>query len=164
MPPAPVSPEEKSQQRLIGTIVGLNVVIILLVLAGFGLGMSAMMLKPNVREVAADAHALPGPSLEIYDQIYNLAGSSRYMKATLQLELDTRHQDEASMTEFWEEVRLRKPQIEDLLISEMSGKTFRSVSTPEGKEQLKEELRLKINSLLSYGELKEVLFTNFAVQ
>lgn len=164
MPPAPVTPEEKTQRRLIGAIVTLSVLTLIAIVVGFGWGAKTFALKRNVRPTAVDVHALPGPSLEIFDQIYNLAGTSRYMKATLQLELDTRHQDEASMAEFWKEVRLRKPQIEDLLISEMSGKTFRSVSTPEGKEQLKEELRLKINSLLSYGELKEVLFTNFAVQ
>ena len=52
----------------------------------------------------------------------------------------------------------------DLIISEISGKTFREVSTPEGKEQLKEELRLKINEVLQKGELKRIMFTSFAVQ
>lgn len=164
MPPTPVSPEERSQRRLLGTLIGLNVATIVVVLAGFGLGVAAMMLKPNVRAAPDDPNALPGPEVGIPTQIYNLGEPNRYMKATLQLELETRDQDEKSIVDFRLEVNKRKEQIMDLLISEMSGKTYRDVSTPQGKEQLKEELRLKINALLSHGELREVIFTGFAVQ
>lgn len=123
-----------------------------------------MMTKLNPKPEAKDEHALPGPSLEIYNQIYNLGETNRYMKMTMELELSTEGQDEEGMLSFQEEVRKREPQIRDLIIGEISGKTYREVSTPAGKEQLKEELRLKINSILSRGELREVIFTHFAVQ
>jgi len=140
------------------------VMTVVLLLGGFALGVSAMMTKLNPKPEARDEHALPGPSLEIYNQIYNLGEPNRYMKMTMELELSTEGQDEEGMLSFQEEVRKREPQIRDLIIGEISGKTYREVSTRAGKEQLKEELRLKINSILSRGELREVLFTHFAVQ
>ena len=164
MPPTPVVPEEKVQKRLIGILIGLSITSIVVVIVGFVLGMGALTLKPNVRSTAADEKALPGPMVGIPTQIYNLGEPNRYMKSTMELELDMRDQDEQTLAEFRMEVNARKEQIMDLIICEISGKTYRSVSTPEGKEQLKEELRLKINALLSFGELKEVIFTGFAVQ
>ena len=65
---------------------------------------------------------------------------------------------------FLEKVKKKESQIRDLIISEVSKKTFREVNSPQGKEQLKEELRLKISELLTPDELKRIMFTSFAVQ
>jgi len=164
MPPAAQTPEEKNQRRLLTTLISLNVLVVLGLIGGFFLGMKAMMVKVNPEPKPKAEHPLPGPTLQIFNQIYNLGEPNRYMKATMELELEVEGMEEQEHMAFLQEVRRREPYILDLLISEISGKTYREVSTPQGKEQLKEELRLKINALLSRGELREVMFTSFAVQ
>ena len=164
MPPVAQTLEEKKQRRLLTTLISLNVLVVLGLIGGFSLGMKAMMMKVNPAPKPKVEHPLPGPTLQIFNQIYNLGETNRYMKVTMELELEVEGMDERARASFLEEIRRREPHIRDLLISEISGKTYREVSTPQGKEQLKEELRLKINTLLSRGELREVMFTSFAVQ
>lgn len=165
MAPPVVSPEEKKQRRLLTTLVALNGVAIAMLLAAITIGGLLMMTKLNPKAVKIEeSSGMPGPSIKIEDHIYNLGESNRYMKAAMQLELNTAGMKEKEEIEFMDEVKRLDPHIRDLIISEISGKTFREVSTPEGKEQLKEELRVKVNALLSRGEVKEVMFTSFAVQ
>ena len=119
----------------------------------------------NVKEAReVEKNPMPGPILAIEDQVYNLGEPNRYMKAAIRLELDVTGMKEKEVPAFTEEAKRRMPQIRDLIITELSGKTYREVATPQGKEQLKEELRLRINQLLQLGQLKEVMFTSFAVQ
>src|SRR5678810_869557 len=136
-----------------------------MLLAAITIGGLLMMTKLNPKAVKIeDKSGLPGPALKSDDHIYNLGEPNRYMKAAMTIEMNTAGMKEKEEIEFMDEVKRRDPYIRDLIISEVSGKTFREVSTPEGKEQLKEELRVKINALLSRGEVKEVMFTSFAVQ
>lgn len=165
MAPPTISPEEKKLRRLLTTLVALNGVAIAMLLAAITIGGLLMMTKLNPKAVKIeDKSGLPGPAIKIDDHIYNLGEPNRYMKAAMQIELNIAGMKEKEEQEFMEEVRRREPHMLDMIISEISGKTFREVSTPEGKEQLKEELRIKINAMLSRGEVKEVMFTSFAVQ
>ena len=163
-PAAPLTPEEKRQRRMLGTLVGLNVVTILMLVTGMTLGGLALMTKVNVAKPKPDPRALPGPIFPVSDQIYNLGEPNRYLKGTFQIELNTEGMKEAEIPPFLEEVRKRMPMIQDLIITDLSGKTLREVVTPQGKEQLKEELKLKINQTLMLGEVKEVMLTSFAVK
>lgn len=159
-----LGPEEKRQRRLVHSLIAANVVTILLLLTGMTLGGLALMTKVNVPKPKADPRALPGPTFTINDQIYNLGEPNRYAKATFQLELSVEHKKEAEIQSFLEEFRKQLPAVQDLIITELSGKTYREVVTPQGKEQLKEELKLKINQMLFRGEVKDVMLTSFAVQ
>ena len=165
MAPPAVAPEEKKQRRLLTTLIALNGVAIVMLLAAITIGGLLMLTKVNPKVVKVeDTAGLPGPAIKVNDQVYNLGEPNRYMKASMQLELRTAGMKEKEQVEFLDEAKRREPHIRDLIISEISGKTFHDVSTPAGKEQLKEELRLKINLLLTRGEIKEVMFTSFAVQ
>lgn len=165
-PVAPQNPEEKKQRRLLTTVVSLNAMSLVLVLASIGVGVALSMTKLNrpKEKVSEEAAGMPGPALKIDDAVYNLGEMNRYMKAAMQIELDVLGMKEKESAEFFDEARQRLPWIKDLIISELSGKTYRDVATPAGKEQLKEELRVRINALLSRGEVKEVMFTSFSVQ
>ncbi len=165
-PAAAQNPEERKQRRLLTTVITLNTVSLVLLLASIGVGVALSMTKLNRPEKkgVAEGAGMPGPSLRIEDSVYNLGEMNRYMKATMQVELDVTGMKEKESADFFDEARQRLPWIKDLVISEISGKTYRDVSTPAGKEQLKEELRVRINALLSRGEVKEVMFTSFAVQ
>ena len=124
----------------------------------------SMMAKINPQKKKPGEVPLPGPTVTITDQVYNLGEPNRYLKATILLELASDNKSEKQNATFLEEVRKREHAVRDLIIREVSGKTFREVNSPQGKEQLKEELRLKINAVLQKGELKRIMFTSFAVQ
>ncbi len=80
----------------------------------------------------------------------------RYLKLKTELEL--------SMPELSDELDQRMPQIRDLIISLLGSKSFEEVRTIEGKNFLREEILLRINSLLVSGKVKRVFFTEFVVQ
>ncbi|MEK7475477.1 MAG: flagellar basal body-associated FliL family protein [Candidatus Coatesbacteria bacterium] len=161
-----VSPEEKRARRVLTSLITINSISAVLLLASIGVGVMLMMTKLNVRapKPVEDKGKMPGPAMVLTDQVYNLGEMNHYVKAAITVELSTEGLEEKELGDFVTEAKARMPFIEDLVISEMSGKTFRDVSTPEGKEQLKEELRVKINALLDRGQVKEVIFTSFAAQ
>ena len=163
-PVVALSPEEKRQRRLVQSLIATNIVTILMLATGMTLGGLALMTKVNVPRAKPDPHAMPGPVFTVNDQIYNLGDPNRYAKGTFQIELNVEGMKEAEVQSFLEEFRKQLPAVQDLIITDLSGKTYREVVTPQGKEQLKEELKLKINHMLFRGEVKEVLLTSFAVQ
>jgi flagellar FliL protein len=80
----------------------------------------------------------------------------RYLKMKAELELEK--------PELAQEMDARLPQIRDLIISLLGNKSFDDIRTIEGKNFLREELLLRINSLLVTGEVRRVFFTEFVVQ
>jgi flagellar FliL protein len=156
--------EQGGVYRVLRTAVGLSGFAIVVLALGLAIGVAAMMAKINPHKKKPGEVPLPGPTIVISDQVYNLGEAGRYLKATILLEMNADNRTEKQNQALYEEVRKREPQLRDLIIREVSGKTFREVNSPQGKEQIKEELRLKINGLLSRGELKRIMFTSFAVQ
>jgi flagellar FliL protein len=100
----------------------------------------------------------PGAILPLETFIANLAdeGGSRYLKATFQIEFLG-----AAVPA---DVAGRMPQIRDLLLTLLSSKTFEDVRTPEGKQQLREEIIARVNQVLDRDAVKAVYFTEFIVQ
>jgi flagellar FliL protein len=150
--------------RTLRTVVGLTAVVLFLLSAVVAIGMVATMVKINPHKKKPGEVPLPGPTVTIKDQVYNLGDSNRYLKAAILLELNTDNKSEKQNQAFLDKVKKRESQIKGLIINEVSRKTFREVNSPQGKEQLKEELRLRINELLAPNELKSIMFTSFAVQ
>jgi flagellar basal body-associated protein FliL len=165
-PPAAVSPEEKRGRRLLTAIVAINAASAVLLLASLAIGTTLMMAKLNVREPVKeeDPTALPGPSLEVADAIYNLGEVNRYMRASMQVELDVAGMDEKAQAEAVMEAKARLPWIQDLIVTEVSGKTYRALAEPAGREQFKEELKVAIDAMLTRARVKRIVFTSFAVQ
>ena len=61
------------------------------------------------------------------------------------------------------EVEQKTPQIRDEVLSILNGKRDVEILSTEGKNYLKAELVSSINTLLSTGKVKEVLFTDFLI-
>ncbi len=61
-------------------------------------------------------------------------------------------------------VEAQRPKIRDFIVVVLSSKTYEQVSTVDGREFLREEIRNKINGTLPRGQVKEVHFTQFIVQ
>ena len=85
----------------------------------------------------------------------NLAGSKGRRLAKVNMELELEGEEVA------EEIDKRKAQIRDIIIILLSSKSFEEISTAEGKNQLRDEVRDTVNAFLTKGRIKMVLFTEF---
>ena len=99
-----------------------------------------------------------GPMYPMDQFIVNLynEGSSRYLKSTINFEL--------SVAELSVEMDTKKPLIRDIVIKTLSAKTYEEISTIRGKESLKDELAMKVNQVLSDGQVNNLFFTDFVIQ
>lgn len=99
-----------------------------------------------------------GPIYPLDRFIVNLLSnnSNRYLKCKIDLELDA--------PELQKEIDKKLPAIRDLIIRILSSKTVEEIQTSKGKEKLKEEIKRKINEILTTGEIRNVYFTEFVIQ
>jgi flagellar FliL protein len=106
---------------------------------------------------ADDEKGKAGAILALEPFIANLAddGGRRYLKATFQVDFGSAVP--ANM-------QARLPQVRDLLLTLFTSKTFDDIRTPEGKQQLREEIITRINQVLDRDVVKAVYFTEFIVQ
>ncbi len=103
-------------------------------------------------------YAQVGPMYPMDQFIVNLynEGSSRYLKTTITFEL--------SIPELSAEMDTKKPLIRDIVIKTLSAKTYEEISTIRGKENLKDEIAMKVNQVLSDGKINNLFFTDFVIQ
>lgn len=96
-----------------------------------------------------------GKTIPMETFLVNLSGNrgNKLLKVNMDLELEG--------AKVAEEIDKRKPQIRDIIIILLSSKTYAQLSTPEGKEYLRDEIRDTVNSFLTTGKIKRVLFTEF---
>ncbi len=122
--------------------------------------LAAVQATPPVAAGAAkaDAGGIIGETYALDTFVVNIRDGERdrYLKLKAELEL--------SGSETAEEIAQRLPQIRDLVISLLGSKSFEDIRTIEGKNFLREELLLRVNSLLSTGSVNRVFFTEFVVQ
>jgi flagellar FliL protein len=88
--------------------------------------------------------------------ILNLSDPGRHLKVSIQMELLDEN-DEIKIKE-------RNPKLRDIIIMLLSSKTIDSVSSPEGKFQLKDEILLRANQAMEKEMFKNVYFTDFVMQ
>lgn len=105
-----------------------------------------------------DSMAEIGPIYPLDPFVVNLVSSNanRYLKCKIDLELDS--------PELQQEVDKKLPAIRDLIIQILSSKSVEEIQTAKGKQKLKEEIKRKINEILTTGEIKNVYFTEFVIQ
>jgi len=165
----PQAGKKKSKLPLIGSGV---LVVAGAVAALWYLGVGPFAGKPKHAEATAaveDEHASKEPENEkaaakansivaLEPFIANLAddGGRRYLKATFQIDF--------GKAEVPPTMQARLPQVRDLLLTLFTSKTFDDVRTPEGKQQLREEIIARVNQVLDRDLAKAVYFTEFIVQ
>lgn len=98
---------------------------------------------------------LVGHIVKLESFIVNLAESkgTKIFRVNMELEVES--------AEVQDEVQKRMPQIRDIIIILLSSKNYRQISTPAGKDELKDEIRDTINTFLTRGKVVKVLFTEF---
>ena len=82
--------------------------------------------------------------------------ADRYLKVTIVLDA----QDEKVKAE----LEKRLPQIKDAITTLLFTKSSQDLRTPEGIEELKEEILKRVNAILPIGGVKNVYFTDFVIQ
>ncbi|MBM9537425.1 flagellar basal body-associated FliL family protein [Desulfobulbus alkaliphilus] len=99
-----------------------------------------------------------GPMVEVREFIVNIIGvdTPHYVKAAMVLELDRQSTVD--------EVNRRMPQIRDAILLLIGNKTFEELQDIQGKNQVKAEVKAKINSFLVTGRVDNVYLTDFVVQ
>ncbi|MBW2058911.1 MAG: flagellar basal body-associated FliL family protein [Deltaproteobacteria bacterium] len=90
--------------------------------------------------------------------IVNLADESgdRYLKVKFELELDSK--------ELVPEIEQRMPQLTDAVIMLLSSRSYKDLASYEGKDRVRNELILRLNSFLVTGSIKRIFFTEFVMQ
>lgn len=90
--------------------------------------------------------------------VVNVSGEGypRYVKLQLAFELDS----PAALAEF----EGRVAQVRDLTILLLSSKRLTDIDGFEGKALLKDDLRDRVNAILTRGSVESVLFTEFVIQ
>jgi flagellar FliL protein len=99
-----------------------------------------------------------GPIYPLDQFIVNLISNNadRYLKCKIAFELDS--------PDLQQEIDKKVPAIRDIIINILSSKTVEEIQTVKGKEKLKEEIKNKVNEILTTGEIRHVYFTEFVIQ
>lgn len=87
--------------------------------------------------------------------LVNLAshGSEKLIKIKMDFEVDGNGVQN--------EIDTRMSQVRDIVVILISSKTFKQISTSDGKKKLKDEIRDTVNSFLTQGKIQKVYFTQF---
>ena len=88
--------------------------------------------------------------------VLNLSEQGRFLKVTMQFEIS----DQAEQPLVVE----RTPQLRDAIITLMGSKSAETLSSPEGKMQIKDELLLRANQAVGKDVFKNLYFTEFVMQ
>ncbi len=170
--PAASAPEPAGGKGGKPILLILLVIINMAVVAGVGVMLhlgskkkeGAATIDNVIEGVPQDDHAqaekakveeeITGKTVPMETLLVNLAGSRGQSLAKIDMEFEV--DSEAVI----KEIEKRKPQIRDVLITLVSSKSLNEVSSVEGKDNLRDEIRDTVNRFLTKGKIKRVLFTN----
>lgn len=88
----------------------------------------------------------------------NLKGGQNYLQTGITFEIEGENPD------LEKELKERKPQISDIVITMLSSKSIDEISSTVEREKLKAEIKKAVDSQLGYGKIEHVYFTTFIMQ
>ena len=145
-------------------------VINMLVVAGVGFmlvkGKQKENAEPKLEHVIKGEHEAQqhdaheekvtiGKVIPLETFIINLSGSKGRRIAKVNMEMELQGDEVQS------EIDRRKAQIRDIIIIILSSKTYDEVSSRDGKDLLKNEIKDTLNAFLTKGKIVNVYFTEF---
>ena len=154
------SSETKARPKGLGKkmMIILGGIIVLLVAGGY-VGYSKLFVEKGKTQHANSKEEKAREKIILYSMdpfILNLSDPGRHLKVAVQFEM-RREEDEPKVKEI-------SPKLRDVIIMLLSSKTTDSVSSPEGKFQLKDEILLRANQAMEKDVFKNVYFTDFVMQ
>ena len=161
--PTPSGGGQKPTLFIILTIV--NMAVVLGIGAMLYLGQKKKAAEPGIDNVIkGESHTqheegknteFIGKLIPMETFLVNLAQSRGRKLAKLNMEF------EVTSDEVQQEIEKLKPRIRDMVIMIISDKSLVQVSSKEGKDALREEIRNQVNLFLTKGQIKNVYFTEF---
>lgn len=143
----------------------INMVVVMGVGAMLYMGQKKKEHEPGIDDVIKGEHQKSaeeaaskdfiGKLVPLETFLVNVSGSRGRKLVKINMEL------EVTNAEVQEEVEKIKPKIRDYIIIIVSSKTFGEISTKEGKDALREEIKNQINLFLTKGQINKVYFTEF---
>ena len=144
-------------------------IVNMLVVVGVGvmlfLGQKKKAAEPGIEDVIKGEKAnveneekskeFIGKLVPLETFLVNLSGAHGRKLLKINMELEVNNAD------VQEEIEKIKPKIRDYIIIIVSSKSFAEVSTKEGKDSLREEIKNQINLFLTKGQINKVFFTEF---
>lgn len=162
--PAAAGPSFSSKPQLLIGLVVVNMLVVAFVGFMIWKGRKIEEAKPSIENVIEGEVKTQeveeskrseeiGRVIPLETFIVNLAGSKgrKVLKVNMELEIKG--------AEVIQEIENRKAQIRDFIIIILSSKSFEEVSSKEGKDALRNEIKDNINSFLSKGKIINVYFT-----
>jgi flagellar FliL protein len=134
-------------------------VSVLVVVAGGVLGAMYYFGKAGTAHKAA---APPPPAIGVLwpmePFIVNLLDNQgeRYLKVVMQLEVSSQL--------VVAELELLKPKLRDNVLDLLAAKTYGELMDMGGKQRLRDEVAVRVNSFLTKGKVVKVYFTDFVIQ
>ncbi len=166
----PNNDQEKEEKGKSSSGKLLQVIIIVLLVAALGLGgfiawklvtMHVPLIagqKPLPTRTTAIKLTLPTIIVPLKGITVNLAdaGENRYLHIKIKLSVEGKA-DKAAIAPF-------TAPIMDLVITTLSSKTVKDISSSQGKFALKEELAYRINKVVGKAVVKRIYFSDFVIQ
>ncbi|MBT8328836.1 MAG: flagellar basal body-associated FliL family protein [Desulfofustis sp.] len=145
----------------------IGVVVVLLLVAGSIIGGWLYYRSTSKKSVSGpsestrpqvDSEVNMGPMVDIREFIVNIISddNSHYLRTSMTIEL--------SNQAAYDEINKGMPKIRDAILMLASSKTFEELYDVHGKKQLKAELLIELNEMLTKGEAVAIYFTDFVVQ
>lgn len=151
----PVASKKSGNKLLIIIIIAVTVVLSAGGFIGYKLLSGGDEDKTEVKEKKEKAQSTV---IALDPFVLNLADNGRYLKVTIQFEISDKSMDEL--------VNSKTPQLRDTIITLVSSKSLNSISSPEGKFQLKDEVLFRANQIMGMEKdiFKNLYFTEFVMQ
>lgn len=127
---------------------------------GYFMGGSGSDAAPVATTAAPDV--VEGPLLGVEPMTVNLAGG-RYLRLGVSIQLSDAYEDAVEGEEGETFPHHDASRVQDLLISTLGGRDGGGLSTADGRDEVKEELRAHLNEVFD-GAVMEVYFTEFVIQ
>ena len=140
------------------TLIIIIVAVCIVLGAGGLLGFKLLASKGGEEEVKKEEVHVKTSIISLDPFVLNLSDRGRYLKVTIQFEVSDDTLQEA--------VTVKTPQLRDTIITLVSSKSLSSISSPEGKFQLKDELLFRANRIMGMEKdvIKNLYFSEFVMQ
>jgi len=150
----PEVPKKKGSKAILIIVLAASIVL------GAGGFVGYKLLAGKKGESASEEKMVGGTTsiIALDPFVLNLSDRGRYLKVTIQFEVS-----DASLQTA---VKSRTPQLRDTIITLVSSKSINSISSPEGKFQLKDEVLFRANQIMGMEKdvFKNLYFTEFVMQ
>lgn len=146
----------KKKKPLIKLIM-IGVAVLVIVVGGI-FGFLFYKKSTAKKESPAQQQAIVGAIWPMEPFVVNLLdqGGDRYLRIVIELDVSDKN--------CLNELTQLKPKLRDSILELLTSKTYKEIIDPVGKQRLRDEIILRLNTFLMSGKVLKVYFTEFVIQ